>query len=142
MTMKKYILMAAMAAVAIPSAAVAQQREWHHNRTDVSQDRRDVRRDRQELRSDRQNMRQDRREIRHSRSAYVAPYRNWSYRPVKVGYRLEPSFYGSRYYVSDYGAYNLRAPGRWQQWIRYGNDLLLVNTRTGRVLQVVHYQGW
>ena len=31
---------------------------------------------------------------------------------------------------------------RWQQWIRYGNDLLLVNIRTGRVLQVIHYAGW
>jgi Ni/Co efflux regulator RcnB len=61
---------------------------------------------------------------------------------LHVEYRLQPSFYGSRYYISDYGMYNLRAPSRWQQWIRYGNDLLLVNTRTGRVLQVVHYQGW
>ena len=144
--MGKYFLMAAMAAVAVPGAAVAQQHDRHHSRSDVRQDRRDVRNDRQKLRRDRHDMRQDRRfdgrNMRHSHSVYVAPYRNWNYRPVTVGYRLQPSFYGSRYYISDYGMYNLRAPSRWQQWIRYGNDLLLVNTRTGRVLEVVHYQGW
>jgi Ni/Co efflux regulator RcnB len=144
--MKKYILLAAMAAVAVPGAAIAQHHERHHNRADVRQDRREVRHDRQELRRDRHDKRQDRRydsrNMRRSHSAYVAPYRNWSYRPVTVGYRLQPSFYGSRYYISDYGMYNLRAPSRWQQWIRYGNDLLLVNTRTGRVLEVVHYRGW
>jgi Ni/Co efflux regulator RcnB len=160
MTMKKLILIAAMAAMVVPAAADAQQRDRHHDRTNVRQDRttmrqdratirqdrRHVRQDRQGLRGERRNLRQDRRDlrrnIRRSHSAYVAPYRNWSYHPVTVGYRLQPSFYGSRYYISDYGMYNLRAPSRWQQWIRYGNDLLLVNIRTGRVLQVVHYQGW
>src|SRR5947209_7845432 len=130
MTMRKYLLMAAIAAMAVPGAAVAQQHNWHHDRNNVRQDRRDFRQDRHELRRARQNMRQDRRDVRRdvrrSHSAYVAPYRNWNYRPVTVGYRLQPSFYGSRYYISDYGMYHLRSPGRWQQWIRYGNDLLLV----------------
>ena len=77
------------------------------------------------------------------RNRYVAPIRNWNYRRVSVGYRLQPAFYGSRYYINDYGAYNLQAPhGRWLRWIRYGDDLLLVNIRTGRVLNVVHYRGW
>ena len=140
--MKKYILLAAMAAIAVPGAASAQQRDWHHNGTHVRQDRRDVRQDQRDLRRDRQNMRQDRRAYRHNRVAYVAPYRGWTYRPVTVGYRLQPAFYGSRYYITDYGMYGIQAPGRWQRWIRYGNDLLLVNVRTGRVLRVMHYAGW
>lgn len=80
----------------------------------------------------------------HSRNwtSYAAPVRNWRYRPVTVGYQLQPSFYGSRYYVSDYNMYQLRAPGRFQRWIRYGDDLLLVNVRTGRVLQVIHNRYW
>jgi len=61
---------------------------------------------------------------------------------VTTGYRLQPAFYGSRYYISDYGRYHLQAPARWQRWIRYGDDLLLVNVRTGRVLQVIHYRYW
>ena len=81
---------------------------------------------------------------RHNRNwtAYAAPVRNWSYRPVNVGYQLQQSFYGSRYYVNDYNAYQVRAPGRYQRWVRYGDDLLLVNVRTGRVLQVVHNRYW
>ena len=135
MKVKKLILLAAMAATVVPGAATAQQRE-------LRQDRREVRQDRHELRRDRSELRQDRRGVRRNRVAYVAPYRNWNYRPVTIGYQLRPAFYGSRYYINDYGAYNVRAPGRWQRWIRYGNDLLLVNVRTGRVLQVVHNRYW
>jgi Ni/Co efflux regulator RcnB len=162
--MRKFILIAAVAAVAMPSAAIAQnqdtrhdRREVRHDRREVRQDRREIRRDRgdrhevrqdrRELRRDRREMRQDRREVRrdvrhHRRVSYVAPYRGWTYRPVTIGYRLRPTFYAPRYYISDYGAYDLRVPGRWQRWIRYGNDLLLVNVRSGRVLQVIHYRYW
>jgi Ni/Co efflux regulator RcnB len=139
MSMRRLILLAAMAATIVPTAAIAQQRDWRHDRTDVRHDRRDIRHDRRDLRRDRRDYRQDR---HHFRSAYVAPYRNWSYRPVTIGYRLQPAFYGSRYYISDYGMYHLRTPGRWQRWVRYGDDLLLVNIRTGRVLDVIHYRYW
>ena len=152
--MRKLIFLAALAATAVPSAALAQNRDWHHDRSDVRHDRRDVRQDRRDLRHDRRDVRQDRRDVRYDRNynrggnyhrnrvAYVAPYRNWSYHPVSVGFRLQPQFYGSRYYITDYGMYHLRAPGRWTRWIRYGDDLLLVNIRTGRVLDVVHYRYW
>jgi Ni/Co efflux regulator RcnB len=143
--MRKLILMAAMAATIVPSAAIAQRYDGHRDRSEVRHDQREVRDDRQDLRRDQRDLRQDRRDNRHDRrhhSAYVAPYHNWNYRPVTIGFRLQPAFYGSRYYINDYGTYNLRAPGRWQRWIRYGDDLLLVNTRTGRVLQVLHNRYW
>ena len=132
--MRKFVLLAAMAATIMPSAALAARHDHHRNhRTEVRRDRREVRADRHELRRDRRDLRRDRHSgRRYRRSAYVAPYRNWNYRPVTIGYRLQPAFYGSRYYISDYGAYGLGVPGRWQRWIRYGNDLLLVNVRTGR----------
>ena len=79
---------------------------------------------------------------RHDYVVYVAPHRNWRYRPVTVGHRLEPAFYGSRYYINDYGVYGVGAPGRNRQWIRYGDDLLLVNLRTGRVLRVMPNAIW
>jgi Ni/Co efflux regulator RcnB len=87
-------------------------------------------------------LRRDRRDVRRNRE-YVAPYRHWRYRRATVGYRLAPVFYGPRYYITDYGYYHLQAPHhRWLRWIRYGDDLLLVNIRTGRVLDVIHYRYW
>lgn len=140
--MRKFILLAAMAATIMPSAAMAQR----HNQS--RGDRHEVRRDRHEVRQDRHDVRRDRRDVRRDRHqsrrhlSYVAPYRNWSYRPVGIGYRLRPAFYGSRYYINDYGAYGLRTPRRFERWVRYGNDLLLVDIRNGRVLNVVHYRYW
>lgn len=130
--MRKLILAIATAATIVPaSAAIAQDRR------ELRQDRREIRQDRRELQRDRRELRRDRRHV-----AYVAPYRDWRYRPVTIGFQLRPAFYGSRYYVSDYNRYNVRAPGRFQRWIRYGDDLVLVNVRTGRVLQVMHRRYW
>jgi Ni/Co efflux regulator RcnB len=145
MTMKKYILVAAVAAIVAPSGAIAQQHNVRQEPAQVRHGGRNVRSDGHTMRTNRPNVSRNtaQRNTGHrARLAYVAPVRNWSYRPVNVGYRLQPSFYGSRYYISDYNTYHLRTPSRWQQWIRYGNDLLLVNIRTGRVLQVTHYAGW
>jgi len=161
--MRKHILLAAVAATVMSTGAIAQpgsharhegQRMDRHamrlDRHAMRMDRHATRADRHAMRMDRRAMRIDRGALsanRHAmhrvRSAYIAPVRNWTYRPVTVGYRLEPSFYSSRYYITDYGTYHLRAPhARALQWIRYGNDLLLVNVRTGRVLQVIHYRYW
>ena len=185
--MRKLILLAAVAAIGFPSAAMAERhhdRDRDRDRHEVKQDRREVRqdrrelrrdrrqgdvrevrRDRREIRGDRRELRQDRRDVRYdrrdyrdyrdsrydrrdyrdnhrSRVRYVAPYRSWSYRPVSIGFRLDPLFYSSRYYINDYGYYGLRVPRPWERWIRYGDDLLLVNLRTGRVIDVIHYGYW
>jgi Ni/Co efflux regulator RcnB len=148
--MRKSILMGLMAVTAfpvaaLPSAASAQStHEVRRDRQELREDRRELRQDRRsgesarELRHDRREVARDRREVRRDRrSAYVAPYRGWNYRAVNPGYRLQRGFYGSRYVISNYGHYRLRAPGYNQRWIRYGDDLLLVNVRNGRVLQVI-----
>ncbi|HEY7004882.1 MAG TPA: RcnB family protein [Sphingomicrobium sp.] len=185
--MRKFILLAAVAAIAFPSAAMAQRhhdRDRHRDRVEVRHDKRetrqdrrelhrdrrqgdvrDVRHDRRELRGDRRELRHDRRDVRYDRRdyrndrnnhhdyrdyhnnyrshvRYVAPYRNWSYRPVRIGFRLDPVFYSSRYYINDYGYYGLRAPRPWERWIRYGDDLLLVDLRSGMVVNVIHYGYW
>jgi len=132
--MRKFVLFAAMAAVAIPGAATAQ---YHHDR-----DRHESNYNRHD-RHDRNDRHGDRYRNHHRRhAAYAAPYRNWRYRPVSVGYRLDRVYYSPRYYISDYGYYGVRAPRPWERWIRYGDDLLLVNLRTGRVLNVIHYRYW
>ena len=149
--MRKMILLAVMAAVAVPASAGAQSRaEIRHDRREVREqrqdlrearrygDRQDIRRERRDLREARQELREDRRD----RRQYVAPYRNWSYTTLRPGYQLRPAFYSSRYVVINPGQYRLRPATRFQRWIRYGDDLLLVNTRNGRVLQVVRNRYW
>ncbi len=153
--MRKMIMLGLMAAAILPTAANAQSRaEIRHDRREVREqrqdlrearrygDRHDIREERQDLREARRELREDRRDRReHQRARYVAPDRDWNYRPVGLGYQLRPAFYSPRYVVSP-GHYRLRAPGRFQTWVRYGDDLLLVNTRTGRVLQVLRNRYW
>ena len=119
---KSLIVAAALTAAALSGATVAEAK--HHGRTHA------------EARHERHDRHWDRHH-RRGYTVYVAPRRDWRYRRVNVGYRLGPEFYGSRYYVNDYGAFGLRAPGRNLRWIRYGDDLLLVNIRTGRVVQIL-----
>lgn len=152
--MRTPILLALMAAVAVPSIAQAQslhearqsQRDVREERRDLRDaqrygDRRDVRDARKDLRDARQESREDWRDYRQShrdvyrRPAYVGP-RGHVYRPVAVGYRFQPAYYGSRYVISDPWRYRLPAAGSANRWVRYGNDVVLVNARNGRVVQV------
>jgi len=152
--MRTPIILALMAAVAAPSIAQAQslhearqsQREVREERRDLRQaerhgDRRDVREAREDLRDARHEAREDWRDYRQShrnvyrRPAYVGP-RGHVYRPVTPGYRFAPAYYGSRYVITDPWRYRLPAAGGYNRWIRYGNDVVLVNIRTGRVIQV------
>lgn len=150
--MRNLIIIGLLAAIAAPTAVSAQsagevrrserdvrqeQRELqdarrHGSPGDVRDERRDVQGARQELREDRRDYRQDNR-----RTAYVAPVRGWNYRPINTGYRLQPAFYGQRYFIANPVQYRLPAAQRNQRWIRYGDDLVLVNVRNGRVIQVV-----
>ena len=132
-------------------------------RRDVRDDRRDDRRDwRQDRREDRreyrQDVRRDQRQARRAyrdwrayrqaerqafrRGAYYAP-RGYYYRPVRVGGLLSASvFWGQRYWIDPYDYY-LPQPSRYyQRWIRYGNDVLLIDTRNGRVLVVYDNFFW
>jgi Ni/Co efflux regulator RcnB len=56
-----------------------------------------------------------------------------------VGYRFDPVFYDRRYWIDPY-RYHLRPVAGWQRWVRYGPDILLVDIRNGRVLDV--YSGF
>jgi len=163
--MRKFIMAALAAstlvpAVAIPVAAQAQsagevrrdQRDLQRDRRDLRDaqrygDRRDVREARRDVRDSRQELREDWRDYRRThrdayrRPAYAGP-RGYAYRPVAVGYRFHPSYYARNYWVNDYGRYRLPAPARGAQWVRYGNDVVLVNVRTGRVMQVYNGFFW
>lgn len=155
--MRKLMIMALIAATAMPATAMAQSRgevrrdrqEVREQRQDLREarrygDRRDVREERRDVREARQELREDRRDWRAYRNSnrnvfrqgrYAAP-RGYAYRPVGVGYGLNRAFYGQRYQIADPYRYRLPAAGGNRQWVRYGNDVLLVNMRNGRVLAV------
>lgn len=68
-----------------------------------------------------------------SRSAYVAPYPDWTYTRLRAGQRLRPGFWSPAYVIVPN---DLPSPGKDRRWIRYGDDRVLVNLRDGRVLRV------
>ena len=69
------------------------------------------------------------------RSAYAAPVRGWKYKPVAPGTRLGAAFYAARYAIA--APSGLPAARGSRRWIRYGDDAVLVDTRSGRVLKVL-----
>src|SRR5690606_18995338 len=103
--------------------------------------RHDVRNTRQDYREDWQKYRRDHRDVFRSRSAYVGP-RGYRYRVLTPGYRLAPAYYGSRYIIADPYRYRLSRVTGVQRWVRYGNDVVLVDTRTGRVIRVYQSFFW
>lgn len=152
--MRKLILSALAAAVIIPAAAQAQsygevrrdRAELRHDRRDAYQarrhgDGRDLRDARRDLRDDRRETRGDWQDYRRSHpeafrggGGYAGP-RGWAYRPVDTGHRFAPEYYHQRYWVDPIRYHLAVAPG-YARWVRYGNDVVLVNVRTGRVLAV------
>lgn len=120
------------------------RREYRQEaRRDAAQDRRDSYREAR--RDDRQTRRAHYRDWREYRrhnprafrlGAYVGP-RGFRYRPLWVGYRFPASaYYGSRYWLSADDYYLPQPRYGYQRWIRYGDDALLVDIRSGNVIAV------
>jgi Ni/Co efflux regulator RcnB len=144
--MNKLILTGLMAAIAIPAAASAQTGEIRKGERKVAEQQQDLKEaiesgdpraienQAHDVREARQELREDRND--YARKTYVAPYSEWTYSSVEPGTKLRSRFYGSRYTVSHPDSYQLTAAKRNQRWVRYGNDLVLVNVRNGRVIEV------
>ena len=112
-----------------------QRARAHGNRGNVRAARRELRGDRQERREDWRDYRQNHRSV-YRRSSYRGP-RGYRYRPVSIGYRFAPAYYGRNYWINDYARYRLPRPGYgYQRWVRYGNDVVLIDIRSGRVARV------
>ena len=150
--MRKLIILGLIAATAMPGAVMAQSRaevrdsardlrqeqqdlrdaQRYGSRHDVREQRHDVREARQELREDWRDYRRSHRDV-YRGGNWRAPfhYQRWD-----AGAQLRPSYYSSRYYISDPYRYRLPAPRANLRWVRHYNDVLLVNVRTGRVVEV------
>lgn len=157
--MRKTIILGLLAATIVPTMASAQTAELRRDREQIREERRELRDarrygDRQDVREERRDLREARREYRedwrdyrrthrdvYRQPAYVGP-RGYRYRPVVIGHRFEPIYYGRRYVIADPWRYRLPPAAGFQRWVRYGNDVVLVNTRNGRVVQVYNGFFW
>ncbi len=73
---------------------------------------------------------------------YYAPYRHWSYRRFSIGFFLDPLFFGRSYWIGDPFYYRLPPAPPGTQWVRYYNDVLLVDVYTGEVLDAIYDFFW
>lgn len=73
---------------------------------------------------------------------YYAPYRNYSYSRVGVGFYLDSLFFGSRYWINDPWQYRLPEVYGPYRWVRYYDDVLLVDIYTGEVVDVIYDFFW
>lgn len=158
--MRTPIILALLAATAAPTIVQAQslgeardsQRQVREERRDLRDaqrygTRQDVREERRDLRNAQREAREDWRDYRQThrdvyrRPAYVGP-RGYAYRPINPGYRFAPHYYSSRYVIADPWRYRLPTATGYNRWVRYGNDVVLVNVRTGRVIEVHNSFFW
>jgi Ni/Co efflux regulator RcnB len=167
LVMRKLIILGLMAAIAVPTAAPAQsgreirrdQRELREeqrelrdarrygDRDDVRDERRDVREARRELRQDlrdwdRNNWRRsyrDRHRSEFRRGSWRSPYR---YRTFRPGIRIAAGYYSPRFIINDPWRYNLPRVARHLRWVRFYDDLLLVDVRRGYVVDVIRNVYW
>ncbi len=64
--------------------------------------------------------------------------RGYGYRRYAIGYRLPFIFLEPDFFIYDYNDYGLAPPPPGYQWVRYGPDMLLVDTGTGQVVDAVY----
>jgi Ni/Co efflux regulator RcnB len=74
---------------------------------------------------------------RYHAPSYSYP-RGYSYRYWRVGDSLPLLFLATQYFFDNYSQLGLETPPPGYRWVRYGPDLLLVNTRSGSVEDVVY----
>ena len=69
---------------------------------------------------------------------YYSPYRNYSYRRLGIGFSLGSLFYGSQYLINDPYYYRLPEAYGPYRWVRYYDDVLLVDTYSGEVVDAIY----
>ena len=73
---------------------------------------------------------------------YYAPYNNYSYRRLGIGYTLGSLFYRQSYWLNDPWSYRLPDVYGPYRWVRYYDDVMLVDTYTGQVVDVIYDFFW
>jgi len=147
----KFLTAGLIAAMMVPAVAQAQTREIRNDRRDVREERselRDAQRygDRGDVREERREYRDAKRDLRDSKQDwrrdtryqnYRAPFK---YQQFRVGATLRSNYYTPAYRSAYDNRWGVPRPGRGLTYVRHYNDLLLVNVRTGRVVQAYRNQ--
>jgi hypothetical protein len=135
-----------------------QRRDRREDRRDWRDDRRDDRRDwdrdnrrggrhgwnhdwRRDSRYDWQRYRYSNRNI-FRRGGYYAPYRNHRYNRLSIGLILSSAFFGQNYWISDPWHYRLPPAYPGTRWVRYYDDVLLIDVYSGEVIDVIYDFFW
>lgn len=130
------------------------RRDWRDDRrTHWRDDRRDWRDDRREARREwnrdwRRDQRYDWRRYRdynryvYRAPTYYAPYRGYRYNRFSIGTILDRLFWGRNYWINNPYQYRLPQAPYGYVWVRYYGDVLLVDTYSGRVVDVIHDFFW
>jgi Ni/Co efflux regulator RcnB len=164
--MRKLIATALLAAVAMPSVAVARDRDYV-SRDELRRDRADIREEYREYRDarrygDRDDIRKERREYNDARREYRDDVRDWreyrgrnphvyrrghwrsdhAYRRFDRGHRVHHGYYAPRYVINDPWRYRLPPAYGHTRWVRHYDDVLLIDMRTGRVRDVIRGFYW
>jgi len=141
------LIAAMMVPATMPVAAQAQTREIRKDRADVREERQelrdaqrygnrgDVREERREYRDAKRDLRDSKRDWRQDTryQNYRAPFR---YQQFSVGATLRSNYYAPSYRPTWDSRWGVPRAGRNLTYVRHYNDLLLVNTRNGRVVKV------
>jgi Ni/Co efflux regulator RcnB len=74
---------------------------------------------------------------------YYNPYgRGYGYNRFSIGIYLDSLFYSNRYWINDPWQYRLPQAYGSYRWVRYYDDVLLIDTRTGYVVDVINNFFW
>lgn len=73
---------------------------------------------------------------------YYSPYSDYRYRRIGVGFTLGSLFYSSRYWIDDPWRYRLPQTYGPYRWVRYYDDVMLVDMYSGRVVDVINNFFW
>jgi len=73
---------------------------------------------------------------------YYAPYRGYNYSRLSIGFFLNSGFYGSNYWINDPWSYRLPPAYSGYRWVRYYDDVMLVDTYSGEVVDVIYNFFW
>jgi Ni/Co efflux regulator RcnB len=77
--------------------------------------------------------------FRAARSYHIGPYRRpsgWTAHRWGYGEILPRAYWGAQDLIGDYWLFGLEIPPVGYEWVRDGNDALLIDTNSGEILQV------
>lgn len=73
---------------------------------------------------------------------YYSPYRNYSYRRLRIGYLMDALFFDEDYWIADPSYYRLPEAYGPYRWVRYYDDAILVDIYSGEVADVIYSFFW